>query len=408
MDPVKYITRPMARMVYQMTYVAALALPGTKRQKAARARLLAAKAEANAQKNTPAAIAVGLNIFVLGLLGTSRLRDENEKDGDTIEAVMDNEGFFVRTMPTELPASGNGGSIPTDAAKLGQNLTVLAPSVSTTMDVSAITTQAPSAFSMAVATPGLQRTNKAETSGSEAGSETGSATGSVAGTGQDIGYNKGDGKFPTLQELRGNGYGSGTGKKYGPQRDKFKDQKILFLYPKPNLDAYKSIQAGSNQKKAKLSDDIINLIKSQNNVTIHDSNVSLATFALPGDRDYTVSGVFTSDQGIRIGKQVCAEVASIAITLKEELENPTHDVIIVMNYTRWQGNRYSDNAIEETEMFAKYLRKSGIRLYFVKVDDMPYSAEPEATQKAIFETGGGYYSAEAFLKLIKANQNSRL
>jgi hypothetical protein len=424
------IMRAGLATVYQVAFAAALLWPAqSPRARRQRARHFALKARENTKKNGALGISLLANASILVFLASAGAGRPTRQNKPAITATVDKEGFLLRTTPGPQPPSGGGaagaaGAIAAAAQEMLEPKNQAQSDLPPTAPLPIITTLAANAQHAGLTKPDwadltrlthgqLSRnpssSNNSGTSHSTAGNANAEGSGQGgSGSGEDTGA--GESPFPGLDELRGNGYGSGTGKKYGPRRDPFKDQKILLLYAQSALEAYESLSnVPFNREQAEKTQAVINALKEKNNVTIHNSTKNLATFAIPGDRDYVLTGIWVEKgRGVLLGHPLNPQEASIAIALKEELRNPTHDVVVVIHYHRWKGNRYSPDAIKETQVFSQYLQKSGIRLYMVQIDSMPYSAESLEVQNALAETGGGFFSAESFLKLIKANQNSRL
>jgi hypothetical protein len=200
--------RTASRMVYQAAYVAALVIPGTSRQRRNRAKVLAAKAEENAQKHAPAGIAVLINGLFLFFIGTIKLRQDRERDPDAITATIDTEGFFSRPILPEPPGGGGGGGQSINAA-LAQSAAVPTVNVTIPNDVlTAITTTAPAVFEVPTMVSSVtDLATKAMNSKPAGGTGGGQGGGNGTGTGTGNGSGQGTGSGTGI----GDGHGAGIG-----------------------------------------------------------------------------------------------------------------------------------------------------------------------------------------------------
>ena len=113
------LLRTATRLTYQAAYAANLLIPGkNKAAKEARARAFAAKAQEKAQKHTPAGIAVALNLLVLGLLGTMKIRQELAGNDDGISMTVDSNGFLPNVQPPPPAAQNPMDAITAGAAEM--------------------------------------------------------------------------------------------------------------------------------------------------------------------------------------------------------------------------------------------------------------------------------------------------
>lgn len=203
-------------MVYQAAYVAALALPGSERQRRNRAKALAAKAKENAQKHAPAGIAVLVNGLFLFFIGTIKLRQDHQRDRDAITATIDTEGFFAKPVQPEPPSGGGGGGGASIDAALAQVKPVPSTAVIPQEAFNAITTVAPMNFEVPTSASSISdlaaKAAAAKPAGGTGGGQGGgNGTGIGTGNGSGQGTGTGSGTGSGVGNAQGAGIGNGTG-----------------------------------------------------------------------------------------------------------------------------------------------------------------------------------------------------
>lgn len=214
--------------------------------------------------------------------------------------------------------------------------------------------------------------------------------------------------YLSLEEVQGNGYGAGTGKRYSPGNDPWRKQKILLFLEKGSLECLPHYRDGKEMSDQ--MEKLLAILKKENDVDINDEWLSNATMTLPDGMHadwknvqvdkWNGTSIIQSFEGTRIEH-------SFAMHIENELQHPTHDLVIVIDGHYLTGSPlYRDIVGYEALKFIPYFRKSGIRLFYVNYNNMENF--PPAFKEAIRAAGGGFYGLRDFLAMVQGAQESRV
>jgi len=197
---------------------------------------------------------------------------------------------------------------------------------------------------------------------------------------------------------------------YPPGKDSFQNQRILlltdhyrdFLLKAKDLTTGRKLIQNSGTIENTIQE-VIQKLKENNYVTINDRYLSSELLTLPHDKgafdDNGIHSVIPTPNGQYQGPVGVPLDYSLPMHIADELQNPKHDIIILLSHVNWRTHQNQDEFLrEQINRFLPHLLKSKIRLYVINVHYSGIGSFPRPYIQMLEQSGGGFFSGEEFLR----------